>query len=195
MIPRINFLLVFLLVILSFNLPESIFATPQLPEEARSRFDELVTLKLEAEKRALRIIGGLNGVQPEEVIINFRVCKNKYEVAKEAYDLIIDRLIFLANQGQDFSRKDISYTEKYARERRKEFWDCKFPGRHDTFNIIGIEIDGEGIKNTLDLIFKEIEKYKNDWERRNILKAYSDELGEIKWKNWEQLEKKSRFNL
>lgn len=168
------------------------WATYQLPDKARTRLDELGTLKFSAETRAVQIMGGLEVLKNADpkIFAELLDCKNKYEIARQAYSLIIDRIGFLSKQGQDFSTKDLLYTEKLARERRKEFWDCQLSHRHDTANNFIIRIDGESLKDVVEIIFIELKMIKEDRERRNVLSTFAEELEKQKWASWEEIEKR-----
>ena len=188
-------LLVLFLFNISFN--QIAWATYQLPDKARTRLDELGTLKFSAETRAVQIMGGLEILKDADpkILAELLDCKNKYETARQAYSLIIDRLGFLSKQGQDFSTKDLLHTEKLARERRKEFWDCQLSHRHDIGNIYIIRIDGKFLKEVVEMILIELKMVKKDRERRNVLTAFAEQLEKQKWASWEEIEKRISMAL
>ena len=179
--------------VLNTGVDQIAWATYQLPQKARTRLDELATLRLAAEGRVMEITGiaQLNIIQngDYEIIDQMVDCQKKYEIARRAYSKLIDVLVFLSEQGQEFSEDDVQNTEKVARKRRKEFWECSVSPTRDIGISSIIKFDGESIKQIVELIFEELRKIKVDRERRNVLKEYADALKKEKWLSWNEINK------
>lgn len=179
----------FLFILCPPNGPQMSWATYQLPEEALRELNSLRKEKTEVERKAQYMAIEWHYKRLSTLILppNLIDCAEKYENAREAHLNLIDQITFLANHEQEVDNKKFSEIKRFAEKEKKEFWNCKYESSQQIKGgqpPVSINFDLDALGKIFDRIIAEIRKAISGMKRKEILKAYSQEVENQKWKSW-----------